>query len=117
MKFLIDAHLPRHLSFLLQYHGYDSVHTLDLPKGNRTTDTEINEMSEREQRVVINKDADFVNSFLLMNLPYKLLLVSTGNITNKELSDLFLKNLLKIISALSEYDYIELTRTTLIEHR
>jgi hypothetical protein len=29
--------IPRHLSFLLQYHDYDSIHTLDLFKGNRTT--------------------------------------------------------------------------------
>jgi predicted nuclease of predicted toxin-antitoxin system len=28
---------------------------------NRTTDTEICHISEREQRVVITKDADFVN--------------------------------------------------------
>ena len=117
MKFLCDAHLPRHLSFLLKYHGYDSIHTLDLSKGNRTTDTEINEISEREQRVVITKDADFVNSFLLTNLPYKLLLISTGNITNKELSDLFVKNLSNIIAALNKYDYVELTRSTLIEHK
>lgn len=91
MKFLIDAHLPRHLSFLLQHHGYDAVHTLDLEKGNQTSETEINNISEYEQRIVITKDADFVNSFLLTKRPYKLLLVSTGNITNKELSLLFVK--------------------------
>jgi predicted nuclease of predicted toxin-antitoxin system len=117
MKFLVDAHLPRHLSFLLQHHGYDAVHTLDLEKGNQTSDTEINNISGCEQRVVITKDADFVNSFLLTNLPYKLLLISTGNITNKELSDIFIKNLSKIITALNEYSYIELTRSTLIEHK
>ena len=116
MKFLIDAHLPRHLSFLLQHHGYDAVHTLDLTNGNRTSDTQINDISEQEQRIVITKDADFVNSFLIARLPYKLLLISTGNITNKALSDLLLNNLLKIAIALSEYDYIELTRTTLIKH-
>lgn len=117
MKFLIDAHLPRHLSFLLQHHGYDAVHTLDLEKGNQTSDTEINNISEYEQRIVITKDADFVNSFLLTKKPYKLLLVSTGNITNKELSLLFVKNLLVITTAFNEYDYVELTRSTLIEHR
>jgi len=117
MKFLIDAHLPRHLSFLLQHHGYDAIHTLDLEKGNKTSDTEINNISECEQRIVITKDADFVNSFLLTKRPYKLLLISTGNITNKELSLLFVKNLLVITTAFNEYDYVELTRSTLIEHR
>ncbi|MDD1617203.1 MAG: hypothetical protein CG439_2349, partial [Methylococcaceae bacterium NSP1-2] len=94
-----------------------AVHTLDLEKGNQTSDTEINNISEYEQRIVITKDADFVNSFLLTKRPYKLLLVSTGNITNKELSLLFVKNLLVITTAFNEYDYVELTRSTLIEHR
>lgn len=117
MKFLVDAHLPRHLSFLLQHHGYDAVHTLDLTNGNRTSDPQINDISEQEQRIVITKDADFVNSFLLTKKPYKLLLISTGNITNKELSELFLTHLSLIATALNQYDYVELTRTALIEHR
>jgi predicted nuclease of predicted toxin-antitoxin system len=116
MKFLVDAHLPRHLSLQLIDLGYDSVHTLDLPNGNRTSDKQINEVSENQQRVVITKDADFVDSFLIAKKPYKLLLVSTGNISNRELKALFVKNLPAMISALQEYDYVELTRTTLIEH-
>lgn len=39
MKFLVDAHLPRRLVFLLRAAGYEAIHTLDMPKGNRTTDT------------------------------------------------------------------------------
>lgn len=81
MKFLVDAHLPRQLAALLLWQGHDAVHTFDLPDGNRTTDKKINELSLTEQRVVITKDADFVNSFLLSLVPYKLRLVSTGNIT------------------------------------
>ena len=50
MKFLVDAHLPRHLSFLLKHNGYDVIHTLDLANGNRTSDTEINDISIQEQR-------------------------------------------------------------------
>lgn len=69
-----------------------------------------------ERRVVITKDADFVNSFLITQMPYKLLLVSTGNISNKELESLFSKNMEAIVSALSLFDYVELTRTSLIEH-
>ena len=116
MNFLIDAHLPRHLALLLREHGYDAIHTLDLAEGNRTTDNRINEISESERRVVITKDADFVNSFFISKRPYKLLLVSTGNISNQELEEIFVKNLPAIVSALTNFDYIELTRTSLIEH-
>ncbi len=42
MKFIIDAQLPRRLSYFLREKGFDSIHTLDLPKGNKTSDTEIN---------------------------------------------------------------------------
>ena len=116
MNFLIDAHLPRHLALLLRERGYDAIHTLELAEGNRTTDSRINEISEIERRVVITKDADFVNSFLISRMPYKLLLISTGNISNQELKTIFVKNLTAIISALTNFDYIELTRTSLIEH-
>lgn len=116
MNFLVDAHLPRHLVLLLREHGYDATHTLDLAEGNRTTDNRINETSEIERCAVITKDADFVNSFLIARRPYKLLLVSTGNISNNELEGIFVKNLPAIVSSLTNFDYLELTRTSLIEH-
>lgn len=78
MKFLVDAHLPRRIVYRLREAGHDAVHTLDLPNGNRTTDTEIIAISVREQRIVITKDADFVNSYFLRHQPHKLLLISTG---------------------------------------
>lgn len=92
------------------------MHTLDLPNKNRTTDAQINTISEQEQRVVITKDADFVSSFLLERKPYKLLLVSTGNVTNNELEALLLPALPMIESAFHTHSYIELSRRTLIIH-
>jgi len=61
-NFLVDAHLPHRLVLLLRDHGYDVVHALDLAEGNRTTDSPIKEISDIERRVIITKDADFVNS-------------------------------------------------------
>ena len=61
----MDAQLPRRLAVFLASEGHDAVHTLDLPLGNTTPDSEINEISVSERRVVITKDADFVESFLL----------------------------------------------------
>ena len=116
MKFLVDAQLPRRLVRRLREAGHDALHTLDLPGGNRTTDAVINDLSARERYVVVTKDSDFVNSFLLSRQPYKLLLVSTGNISNAELEALFLSNLEKIAEAFDSFDYIELDRRTLIFH-
>jgi predicted nuclease of predicted toxin-antitoxin system len=62
VNFLVDAQLPRGLARSLRAVGHDALHTLDLPDGNRTKDHAINELSIREQRVVITKDDehDFV---------------------------------------------------------
>lgn len=106
MKFLVDAQLPRHLAATLNWHGQDALHTSDLPEGNRTPDWRINQLSLEEQRVVITKDTDFVNSFLLTGVPYKLLVVSTGNISNRVIQDIFTQNLSAILAALEKSDYV-----------
>jgi|ERR1051326_1962542 predicted nuclease of predicted toxin-antitoxin system len=116
MKFLVDAQLPRRLARRLRDAGHEAIHTLDLPSGNRTTDAAINELSARETFVVVTKDSDFVNSFLLRREPHKLLLVSTGNISNAELEALFLSNLEKIAEGFGSFDFIELDRQALIFH-
>jgi predicted nuclease of predicted toxin-antitoxin system len=78
MKFLVDAQLPRRLVSRFREAGHEAIHTLDLPLGNRTADTDINELAAREGYIVVTKDADFVTSFHLRRRPHKLLLVSTG---------------------------------------
>jgi len=109
MKFLVDAQLPRHLSELLGKAEHDSRHTLDLPEGNRTPDQEIVSVAEREGRIVVTKDADFVDSFLLGRRPPKLLLISTGNIGNRDLEALFIAHLGELTEALEENDFVELS--------
>jgi predicted nuclease of predicted toxin-antitoxin system len=116
MKLLLDAHIPRRLTYGLREAGRDVLHTLDLPRKNRTTDAEILEISERDQRIVVTKDADFVNSFLLHQRPYKLLLISTGNISNADLESLLASQLAAIANAFESHDYLELGRTSLIIH-
>jgi predicted nuclease of predicted toxin-antitoxin system len=95
MRFLIDAQLPRRLVARLREAGHEATHTLDLPRGNSTSDSVINELSAREGYVVVTKDADFVNTFHLHGKPHKLLLISTGNIRNSELETLLIQNLEK----------------------
>jgi predicted nuclease of predicted toxin-antitoxin system len=116
MKFVVDAQLPRRLVFRLREAGHDALHTLDLPHGNRTTDVEIAALSMREERAVITKDADFVATFILSHQPFKLPLISTGNVTNVQLEALLLAHLPAIVSAFAVQDYLELTRTNLIIH-
>lgn len=115
MNFLVDAQLPRRLARRLEDSRH-ALHTLDLPNGNRTTDAEINHLSIKEQRIVVTKDVDFVNILLVTGKPYKLLLVSTGNIANSALEAVLVRHLSAIVSAFEAHSYIELTRTALIVH-
>lgn len=96
--------------------GYEATHTLDLPNGNRTTDVEINAISFREQAIVITKDADFVTTFTIDRKPYKLLLLSTGNIKNAELENLIAQNISDIVTAFKVHNFIELNREMLVIH-
>jgi predicted nuclease of predicted toxin-antitoxin system len=114
MKFLIDAQLPRRLANLFKEAGYEAIHTLDLPKRNATEDVEINQISIQEQYVVITKDRDFLNSFLTNEEPYKLLLVTTGNIKNNDLIALFQENLSELNQLLNEHDLIEINRNNIV---
>jgi len=116
MKFLVDAQLPIRLAHLLKTLGYDAIHTRDLPKQNRTTDRDINIISMQEERVVITKDSDFLDSFLVRQEPHKLLLITTGNISNSELEALFLEKLPQLIELPQENALVEMSRDAIIVH-
>jgi predicted nuclease of predicted toxin-antitoxin system len=116
MKFLVDAQLPRRLAEELAASGHDTVHTFDLPAANRTQDKEIEALAIRENRIVVTKDNDFVASFLLQGAPPKLLLISTGNISNDALSKLFASNLTALENAFSKYNFVELSTSTITIH-
>ncbi|WP_133510428.1 DUF5615 family PIN-like protein [Candidatus Thiosymbion oneisti] len=116
MRFLVDAQLPRGLVGSLTKTGHDVIHTLDLPEKNRTSDHVITAIADEEERVVVTKDADFVNSFLLHRHPKKLLLISTGNISNRDLETVVLRYLPDVVRALNSHDFVEMGRATLSIH-
>jgi predicted nuclease of predicted toxin-antitoxin system len=114
MKFLVDAQLPRRMVVWLGDAGYDALHTLELPNGNRTTDDQIIECADREQRVVVSKDEDFVNSHVLYAKPKRLLLVSTGNINNRELEALVVPLIANIVRDFQSNFFLELCQMGII---
>ncbi|MDP1524200.1 MAG: DUF5615 family PIN-like protein [Rhodocyclaceae bacterium] len=116
MKFLVDAQLPRRLCAWLREVGYDVKHTLDLPLGNRTPDSVILDIAARENRIVVTKDDDFVQSYLVHARPDKLLLISTGNIGNAELENLLRTHRIAILDALENGKFVEISRDALTVH-
>ena len=108
MKFLVDAQLPRRLARWLSDRGCDAVHTLDLPTGNATTDRDLIERADAEDRMVITKDDDFVQSFILCGQPARLWLISTGNIRNGALESLIAEHWTALERALRGARFIEM---------
>jgi predicted nuclease of predicted toxin-antitoxin system len=117
VKFLVDAQLPQSLAELLRSGGHDAKHSLDLVAKNRTSDEVLCQLAPSEQRVLVTKDEDFVESHVLRGLPPKLLFVTTGNIANLDLPALFRGNLPAIIDTLEVHSFIEMDRTGLTIHR
>ena len=64
--------------------------------------------------IVISKDVDFYNRYLQKLEPYKLIYITTGNIPNEKLLNLFRKNLDKIIDGIQHNHVIEITTTSII---
>lgn len=113
MKFLIDAQLPRRMCRWLADGGHDAIHALDLPLGNRTPDEVLVDDADREGRILVTKDDDFVQSRLLHGRPRRLWLIATGNISNRELEQLVHQHLPQVEQAFASGGFVELGTTRL----
>jgi predicted nuclease of predicted toxin-antitoxin system len=116
MKFLVDAQLPKTLSDFLNSQGLNAVHTLELPDQNKTKDGYIARLAAEENRIVITKDADFLESYLIKKEPPKLLLLKTGNIRNSELLVLLQDHLELLKKYFRHHALVEMTRQEIIVH-
>ncbi|WP_420148134.1 DUF5615 family PIN-like protein [Spirosoma sp.] len=110
MKFLVDEQLPHLLSEWLQSKGYDALHASALLTNTRIADEYICERSMSEERIVITKDVDFLNTYLVKRQPYKLVYITTGNLRNRLLLDLFRVSLHQLIQELESANVIELNQ-------
>ena len=114
MKFLIDAQLPRRMVGWFSAADCEAMHTLDLPLGNQTPDKVITDIANRDQRVLITKDGDFVDSHLLSGQPAKLLLVTTGNISNWALEQLLVPHIPRLAADFQQHSFLEVGHTGII---
>ena len=114
MRFLVDAQLPRRLAKELARFGHDAIHTLDLETQNLTSDPEICAIADRDERVVVTKDGDFVDSFLISKTPRLLLLISTGNIGNDALMELLARSIGELETAFSSDAFVEMNEAGVV---
>jgi len=116
MKVLVDAQLPYRLKLWLVAQDLDAIHTDDLPNQHLTSDLEIVRVADEENRIVISKDSDFLKLRILQNKPKRLLMITTGNIINKELLQLFEQNFETAKKLFDSYDVVEMNNSFVIGH-
>ena len=116
MKFLIDAQLPYGLKLILAGFNVDAIHTDDLLDKELTTDNQIRKISVDEDRIVISKDSDFFDSYFVKKVPKKLLMITTGNVRNKDLFEMFKNNFHLILEGFNTNDLIEMDNNDLYFH-
>ena len=117
MKFIVDAHLPISLKNWLNENGQDAIHTRDLPRQNFTEDPEIVRIAMAENRIVISEDSDFPKYRILHGIPDRVLMITTWNIVNKTLLQLFENNFETIGKAFEEgHKLVELNNASIIIH-
>lgn len=83
--FIVDTQLPPLLCEFFVHRNYNAVHTTNYEMGHLLTDSQIREIAIKENRIIVTKDDDFIDYFLIKGAPPKVLLIETGNISNKDL--------------------------------
>jgi predicted nuclease of predicted toxin-antitoxin system len=116
MRFIVDAQLPRKVTRWLSEPGHDAIYNLYLPNKNNTQDAQIIALSMLEERIVITKDSDFYDSYILRQEPYKLLIITTGNITNTALIALLERNFEQLLTLLAENSVVEIDNKEIFVH-
>ena len=96
MKFLCDVHISLKISKQLDQKGFSSIHVNRILDKWHTKDKDIMDYADKNDMILISKDQDFKNSFLLHRRPKKLVKVSLGNISNQLLLDILVEHLEKI---------------------
>ncbi len=94
--------------------GHQAIHVNDILQGDHTKDTEISFFATRNEHIVMSKDKDFRDSFLLRQLPDLLLKIELGNLSTHSLIELLKQNLDTISSEMnSKPCMIELSKDSL----
>ena len=117
MKFIVDEQLPKKLASWLQTKGHDAIHADDIPHiAGKLSDVTICKFADAHDRVVITKDEDFWQRYLMVKEPQKLIYVTTGNIKNTDLLQLFENNIHLLLQHITHHNVIELNQKGMIAH-
>ena len=84
MNFLVDAQLPPGLARWIVDRGHQALHVFDVGM-HTATDPVTWEHSRKSNAVIISKDEDFVDRWLMSDVPVALVWIRKGNCSNRAL--------------------------------
>lgn len=86
MNFVVDAQLPPALARWIASQGHDASHVFELGL-TAADDPVIWECARSEQAVIISKDEDFLDHWLMSDTPVALIWIRRGNCSNRALME------------------------------
>ena len=102
LRFLVDTQLPPSLAVYLSIKEYNSIHTTHFQDGHLLADHEISMIAKTENRIIITKDSDFFERYVISGSPPNVLLLQLGNIRNVDLLAFFDRELEKVVTLFQE---------------
>lgn len=81
MKFLCDVHISIKLAKHINNQGFECIHINTILDKWFTIDSAIAKFSDLNDFILITKDFDFKNAFLIKKTPRKLTKINLGNIS------------------------------------
>ncbi len=101
MRYLCDVHISISIAKRIEQLGFHSEHVNHILNKWKTKDSDIADYADQNDLILITKDQDFRNSFLLKNTPKKLVKINLGNISNRDLIRI-IDNQLERLNSLSK---------------
>ncbi len=96
MKFLCDVHISFKTLLFLKNLYPESEHVNHILNSYLSKDEEIINYADTHGFIIITKDRDFKNSFLVRKKPRKLIRINLGNLSNEHLIGILSENLEQI---------------------
>jgi predicted nuclease of predicted toxin-antitoxin system len=84
VKFLVDAQLPPKLARWIDSRSHQATHVFEIGL-EAANDGPIWEHARKQKAVIISKDEDFVDNWLLSDKPVPLIWIRKGNCSNQAL--------------------------------
>ena len=93
MNVLCDVHIALKVVRFFQSKNVKAMHVNDLPDSCYSSDKDICKFADQNNFVVVTKDSDFLDTYLVHQTPKSLIKINLGNVSTSELIAIFERHL------------------------